>query len=391
MSLKIEKKSFFFLLQMIILCEPQFFYYNYYLDLIFKILKILVYIYAIYLMVWKYKFKFSSTFRWLLLYEGMLFISTVCNGLTLYYWLMHGMNFISVALFVELEMRRSKEKALKMIVLVFSIFLVINILTRIFDWSVVVNNTPFYFLGLRTRTTDTVLVVLIAIMLFAVDRKKTLSTLLVIGILFTSVLVCNVSTGILGLLLFFALFIAIKLNLFRRIMKNWKTLIVVLAIVVIGVVVFRVQKYFEPIFMLMFNKGADMSSRIFIWDSSIEVFLESEKSIIIGHGVSDLGEWVPFGNRMFQAHDQYLQVLLDGGILAMIPFVGMFMSIIRLCTNNYRNKAGKIGICFCLTYGVIMITEIYSYYPQFFLAFFILSNYEYLEIKSKKEKERVLT
>lgn len=387
MSLRIEKKSLFFLLLMIILCEPQFFSYNYYLDLIFKILKILVYIYTIYLIVWKYKFMLSSTFRWLLLYEGMLFISTICNGLTPYYWLMYGMNFISVALFVELEMHRSKEKTLKTIVVVFSVFLVINMLTRIFDWSVVVNRTPFYFLGLRTRVTDTVFVVLIAIALLTVNRKKILSTLFVICILIASVLVCNVSTGILGLLLFFTLFIIIKFNLFRRIMKNWKTLTAILAIAIVGVVVFRIQRYFEPIFMLLFNKGADMSSRTFIWDSSIEVFLESGKSILLGHGVSDLGEWVPFGGRMFQAHDQYLQVLLDGGILAMIPFMGMLMNIIRLCTKNYRNIAGKLGICFCLTYGVIMITEIYSYYPQFYLAFFILSSYEYLDIKSKKERE----
>lgn len=310
----------------------------------------------------------------MLVYEFILLFSTIVNGLSIYYWILYGMTFISITVLTEREMRRNTINCIKTLFIIFTIFVIIHILTYICNFSYAANGTQYYFLGLRTRTTDSVVIIIAcAFLLYSLKKIKLFITLVFLLIGLMAELIFSVSTGLTGLGIILVVYFGIKTGILKKIFEN-KNIIITLAIAVILVVIFRVQDVLNPIFEVLFNKGADLSYRTYIWDNAIKEYIKSPLSIIIGNGVTELGEWVPFGGRMWQSHDQYLQVLLDGGFIALGAFVIMFVKWVQTILKYRNTKIAAFSSAFLVGYALIMIAEIYSYYPQFYLILALFSN-----------------
>lgn len=373
--MRISKNSLLYALEIVILCEPQLLTYNYYIDSMFKFGKIIIFIFVIfYLLSSIGKRKFGKETAALLVYELVLLISTIVNGLSIYYCILYGMTFISITVLTEREMRRNTTNCIKTLLIIFTIFVIIHILTYICNFSYAANGTQYYFLGLRTRTTDSVVIIIAcAFLLYSLKKIKFFITLVFLLIGLMAELIFSVSTGLTGLGIILVVYFGIKIGVLRKIFEN-KNIIIILAIAVILVVIFRVQDVFNPIFEVLFNKGADLSYRTYIWDNAIKEYIKSPLSIIIGNGVTELGEWVPFGGRMWQSHDQYLQVLLDGGFIALGAFIIMFVKWVQTILKYRNTKIAAFSSAFLVGYALIMIAEIYSYYPQFYLILALFSN-----------------
>lgn len=376
MKLLVNKKLLYFAIILIVLCEPVYISYSY-MDPLFKVGKIFLFCYAIFELVCRNKISNrSKTFYCLILYELILLVSTVINGTSLYHWALYGINFVSIFYFTEKNIRVYKERAIKCVLVVFLGFLGLNLFSALFDVTVRARGTTYYFLGLRTRVTDSVYVFLLALLLYMGKRNfkkfQVLGMLSLIG----SLLIFNVSTMIIGLTIFVVLFVSYRWHVFRNLVAN-RFFLVVVATAIIGVVVFRIQQNMNSLFAL-FGKSSDLNYRTYIWDSALSKIKESPISFIFGHGVTELGEWASFEGRRWQAHDQFLQVTLDGGILALACFILMVTLAIRYCLLKRTDKKMYACVALFISYVVVMITEIYSYYPQFFVILAMLANAEYL-------------
>lgn len=371
---------------LIVLCEPVYISYSY-MDIPFKIMKVLLFVYVLCENFFRKKFSHrSKAFYCLIVYELILLVSTLINGTSLYHWALYGMTFISAYFFTEKYIRSCNYNAIKSVLNVFLLFLILNILSFLFHIVVQDRGTTFYFLGLRTRVTDSVYVFLLALILYS--GKRRFQRYLVAGALSiaATLIFFNVSTLMIGLIAFLGLFLLYRWPSFRNLVAN-RFFFVIIAMVIIGVVVFRIQQNMDSFFAL-FGKSADFSYRTYIWDSALSRIKESPLSLILGHGVTELGEWAFFEGRRWQAHNQFLQVALDGGVLALSCFLIMTAASIRRCISKRTDR--RMYACFALfvSYIVIMITEIYSYYPQFYVIIAMFANAAYLPNEKRKNTDR---
>ena len=379
MRLRINKQLAIFAIMIILLCEPVWFSFTA-MDYLFKVGKVIVFLYVLYDFFFVQKSATrSKTFYCLVVFELLLIVSTTVNWLNPYYWILYGMTNVSVFYITEKYIQKYGKDALMVIIKIYLIFLTLNALSMVFDAGHRLDGTVYYFLGIRTRITDSFYVLLLAMILLDDIKQKRKLVFAELTLMIVSLVLFNVSTMYVGLGIFGCLAAVYKVKYFKRLVASrYFLFIVVMGIV--GVVFFRIQQYFSGLFEL-FGKDTDISYRTYIWDSAISVILESPLSIILGHGVTELGEFATFAGRKWQAHNQFLQILLDGGILGLASFAACISTSIHKCIKQREKKTAYLCVAFLISYIAMMITEIYSYYPQFYLILSLLANYEFTKTK----------
>lgn len=383
MILKINKKMILFCTMIIVLCEPTGISFTSF-DPLFKVMKILVFLYVIFDFFLRKKInKMSPTFYCVLTFELLLVVSTILNGISLYYTILHSMTFISVFYITEKFMKRNRDGTIYALAVITLVYLFINIFSATFNLGFSHNGTTFYFLGIRTRVTDTVYLFLFAMILHINCRKKKKIKVLGLIAIILSLICFNVSTMYIGLAIFCCFSIMYEWKLIRNIIAN-KFFIIIIGAMIVGVVVFRLQQNFDSFFEL-FGKSSDLSYRTYIWDNAITKIKESPISVLLGHGITELGEWVIFEGRRWQAHNQFLQVILDGGFIGLTCFASCIFISMRECFKGRRYKKAYICCALMMSYLIIMITEIYSYYPQFYIILAMVANYDFFYESEKFE------
>ena len=77
-------------------------------------------------------------------------------------------------------------------------------------------------------------------------------------------------------------------------------------------------------------------------------------------------------NEKYHAHNQYLQILLDIGLIGFIPFILLFVYFLRFCYYIKDKKLKMIAINFILIIGINFLFE--SMFERYsgisFFAFF---------------------
>ena len=124
------------------------------------------------------------------------------------------------------------------------------------------------------------------------------------------------------------------------------------------------------LFVKFFNKTANLTGRTEIWEIAWNTLLQKP---ILGYGVRNDGSFVYVRGKMWQAHNQIIQLLYDGGIIGMLLFIIMlFIFGKNLKFNGDNNDKLKQIIIFGLGgFFIIMITEISSYYLPIYLLLFL--------------------
>ena len=370
---KINKEILLYLICLMFLCEPVGVSFSYF-SFVFKIGKVLVYIYCLYLLLYRnLYYKTSGAFRILLIYECSLLLSTVINQASIYHWLYYGMTFVCTMFLTEKIMKQYGYRALKGIVFLFCAFLLINLVTYYAQMGYEFKGTTFYFLGLRTRVTDSVAVLALAsVMYYSFKKQRFWLYFAVIPSIVVSSVTFNVSTLHVGMLVFVAFALCYKLVSIRRILAS-KTAILLVGVLIFGVLIFGVQRYFADFFSML-GKGSDLSYRQYIWLNAMPLIYDTLFHTIMGHGVTELGEWVEFEGRMWQSHDQYLQIVLDGGLVSLVLFLAILVKSVGYSLKNRNVKLHYLVISLFISYILMMITEIYSYYPQMYVILALLSS-----------------
>lgn len=113
-----------------------------------------------------------------------------------------------------------------------------------------------------------------------------------------------------------------------------------------------------------------LNGRGFIWRSVFEVLLSKP---VIGYGVKGVFFnvfWLSQDTGINYAHNQFLQVLLDGGIILMIIFSYM-MLLYAESINRIKNKGVKAFINVC--WVVILLVMLFESPMEYFYIFLALS------------------
>lgn len=289
-----------------------------------------------------------------------------------------------VALFglLELELTSDEKRAsecLKMLRFLLASYLVINCIMVLRGIGKpmagsggVVNE--WYLLGMRTRVTDCFFpAVMVSMILDWIHRKRLgFATIIVIVSGVSQIILLGVVTAYAGIAAFLLILVLLWCS------RRARFVLKVVNIVVLGlaanflVVMLRVQKEFADILVGYLGKSITLTGRTEIWDRALEIV---SRSPITGYGINGtVGAFVPYLGRLWQAHNQFIQLLYDGGIIAVV----LFLALILICgrgIDRFRESEATFPMRATLfAFLLMMISEIYTYnMGLFFLVPFLMN------------------
>lgn len=107
-------------------------------------------------------------------------------------------------------------------------------------------------------------------------------------------------------------------------------LITLLIVLFLGVTLLAIAHYKETIRLLMLN-NSEPYFRIQLWNKSLELI---KKSMLIGFGPGSFLHYKPYHTTHYEAHNLFLDLLLQGGMIGLTAFILFLLNII-----NYSLKS----------------------------------------------------
>lgn len=286
------------------------------------------------------------------------------------------MSLIMISLFLILNYtcKIDYRKTILMANKLFGILLILNLLSYIFfPNGVYYDSTSYqslYLLGIRTRFTDYAYVGLILTELnYALKNCSKKIYLLSSIICILNVVLPKISTAIVAIIIFYSLKIIFSKQKHKTLL-TYKNVLITSWGTNFLIIFFNIQMILNWLFVKFFNKTANLTGRTEIWEIAWNTLLQKP---ILGYGVRNDGSFVYVRGKMWQAHNQIIQLLYDGGIIGMLLFIIMlFIFGKNLKFNGDNNDKLKQIIIFGLGgFFIIMITEISSYYLPIYLLLFL--------------------
>lgn len=167
---------------------------------------------------------------------------------------------------------------------------------------------------------------------------------------------------------------------------NIKFAVIIGVLLDIAIVLFRIQERFAAAIASLFGKDATLTGRTDLWDQAIKMiginpwFGKGNSYALVQYGWLTKQYWNNATQTMedtyFVAHNQFLEIMLNGGIICLVLFFAIFICMInsvrRIGNNKYKNY-----ICAAvLAYFIAMITDLISPYEPLYL-FLIVCSYIY--------------
>ena len=121
------------------------------------------------------------------------------------------------------------------------------------------------------------------------------------------------------------------------------------------------------------NRTTDFTQRNTIWAEAIRMI---KLKPLFGYGYKPvIYASTDFGTEYIHAHNQYLQKLIESGVIGLILFVLFHMELIRKVDKSKNTVARIVVVAAVFAVSITYITEAYAkffvFYPVFFLAYYV--------------------
>ena len=281
-------------------------------------------------------------------------------------------SILSWIVLFKINMLDNKDKFLTTLENTFFILLLINFITIIlFPGGFYLNSSGYsgnYFLGYDNNLITYIFPALALSFTNSLNKngKIGLKSIFLLIISFCSIIFTWSATGVVSMVIMIVLFFAYTIN--KKDFPIKKYIVVALSLV-IGIVFLRFQNIFSFIIEGWLKKDLTFTGRTYIWDIFIS---EIKKSILIGHGIVDSKYLIRTLNAG-HAHNYFLQILYQGGLVTFSMFLGFFFSAINKVKNCKEKK--YVGIVI-FAYLISFIFEAYSLTNMFIIVLLIAYYYE---------------
>lgn len=166
----------------------------------------------------------------------------------------------------------------------------------------------------------------------------------------------------------------------------------------IGIVVLRLQYLFTGIIVWILHKDLTFTNRTLLWDGAIRIISNDwlfglGNPNAVGHtGWLTMSSWNSYQNQLvdiyFIAHNQFLEILVNGGIFSLALFLTSILWVLwnidKIKSRKLRSQFNLIMTCFL----VVMITEIVYPYPPYYLVLVLFSNTDKFLSQTNINKEK---
>ncbi len=357
------------------------------INLIFNIVSIIFI--AIIIILYLSRGKFSKL-------QISIFIFITCIGVSTFFGTKDFGTFfknygviLAVSLYTEMLINNDLEKFLKALSTLISIYIIVNLLTVVFTNGFSGDGTlhDFYFLGYDNGSVHIIVLGLFVMMISShyFYNKLTPFVLTIIG--------CGVLTYYLewaasclvsiALLIFYVIFIY-KRKTMKKIL-DFRFIFGFTFIIFLIIVVFRWQNNFSWLIVDILHKDLTFTGRLVIWDKTL---FQICKHPILGLGVQN--EKIRLAKLgIYHAHSNFLNVLLESGIIGFVAFLNVFRVATKSLTRkeNMNNEIASICTFALFVYLISTLVEVimddYLFYILLNICYFIPF------ITDKKKKREV--
>lgn len=239
-----------------------------------------------------------------------------------------------------------------------------------------------FFLGVYNQFAAILIPAVVISVIYSLARynRVILSTkILILTVLFTFIYFWS-ATSILGIVLIILYLLLVHKGLLKYFI-NYKVITVSFISLFVMIVFFNNLELFSFVIEDILNKDLTLSTRTRIWDVSIQMI---SLSPILGYGYLEGGNYIYISERIQRnAHNMFLQIVLQGGILSLSTFILLIIMLFRRI-SKYKNEMIVRFILFSVfTSFVMMLSEVYSL--RFIYILILLGVYVPNIINSKRE------
>lgn len=327
----------------------------------------------------------SATVILFVLYRVSSLLPTVYRDGDLLNWGYVTLSLLSVLMLIELHATAGQEerrRLLRVMTDLLLIYLLINYVMILMDWGRVAAwgdgafAQPSYLLGIRTRVTDCVFPAILLALLYDSGSRRSWGwrTILAISSGIVQIVTLQVATAWVGAAVMAVVYLAVRLHMRAGGLFSMRGATVLGVVVTLLVVVARVQVHFAAQIEGMLGKSVTMTGRTELWDAAIPILADSP---LFGYGInSHFGAFIPgFEGLLWQAHNQYLQIAYDGGLVA----VGLFIALLwitsaRVDASRCSTPARAAFVAVYTAMSVMTVSEIYVYNMAMFYLFPFLAS-----------------
>ena len=262
-------------------------------------------------------------------------VSVIANGQSVYLWFSKVYPWIATVILVQRYFKRDYKSAINCIAVLFCIIVSANMVSWFLNGSTIARGFGeiIYFMGIRTRINDVAYVAIAVFLVNCYYKNRFSKTLFVVGFISLAAFIFFewVSTGLVSIVLMAIIIILGKKypDAYRRINK-----IILLAPVIICflIMLFNIQEKFSWLIVDILGEDLSLNGRTLIWGSVLNQVHGIDW--IIGKGLNNGMRFTVGVHETGAAHNQFLSILVNNGIVGLSAFLGMAFSIFSIKTEN---------------------------------------------------------
>lgn len=235
-------------------------------------------------------------------------------------------------------------------------------------------NVPFFLYGNVNSTIKYIMPGITCTLIEATQKKRVTVPLIILlmGMGYSFIFVYRQATAIVAILLL-VMWYVFRNKWIYSIRKLFASMLAITVFLEITIVVLLNSKIISYL-AILFGKNVTFSSRTYLWSNAIELI---KKKWLIGYGQqTEMSLRKLIGNKS-GAHNYYLDLLFQRGILGALPFVVIVFLIIIFLKKAVVKESAYIILGVCSSYLLMFIFEPfynteYLFMPLFYIALNIL-------------------
>lgn len=291
------------------------------------------------------------------------------------------LKLFSLSLLFDYGMRNSSKKILSSLYSIFSIYIIINLVTMIIFlhgmWiSPVTHYWQNWFLGYDNNHIVIFLPTLIVKYLYDKNYKNKLSFsfYFILFLVNISVIYTWSATSVIAIILFDLFLIFNKF--LSKLFNNFKKYVIYYLTIFMSIVVLKIQNVFSFIIVDILKKDLTFSGRLFIWEYIKKYIM---KKPILGYGIqnSSIRYNITSFWQSYHAHNFILEILYRGGIVLLCSFI-YIMFLVGKSLKESKSKYKSFIIYTIFIYSILLLTEFFE--PITFMYLLIIFyNIDYMK------------
>lgn len=369
MSRKINIYYLLFLIAIIVFFKPYYFTFFEISVVNFIYLNGLRLVFILVFLLYIFKGRLSKFIIMTLIFYFIKTLSTIVNNGSISKLITEVYPVLAICLFIELGIKDNPKQLIEAFTTVLGFLTLINFIAMVMspDGYHSIERTIFF---MRHRNQLAPLYILTIVLMIIRDKyfqnkysKKQLIITFIIctWMIFHAGSASNIIAWIPIIIYFVMPF------LFRNtLIFNIKSYLVFYIIMFFSIILFNIQDQFADLLYQLLGRDITFSGRIQLWNTAIEMIKDRP---LMGYGVAESVNLIfsPRTGLYYSAHNQFIQLVLEGGLISLLAFGGIVYIVFNKLYEYREDEAAKILSLGILSIALVLFSEAMGFFDIFVL------------------------